>query len=163
MKKWLISLIADEKIKDYVRQERAEQKAADEVFYLEAQRALRKRYQKAFDKNGQDYIVKLKQKLSEARRKDLDTITELRNELKALKEQNDRYLQAVAVVAPFAHKMQIHYSKLVEESKETAMVENRRYAKISQENDQLETDIRLLSNVIPRLNNLLREDIPEVE
>jgi hypothetical protein len=161
IKKLIISLFADEDLKNHIRDERADQKAVDEIFYLDAQVRLRKRYQAAFDKNAQGYHTALKRKLVELRKVDTENIKKLKEEIRRLQETNDRYLQAVAMVAPAGHKLQIHHAKMVEDAKETAMQENRRYARIAQQSDELDSDMRNLLGIMPKLQNLLKSDLEE--
>lgn len=159
IKKFLLKLLTD----DAMREAKETQKAEDETFYLEAQRKLRKRYQAAFDKNASDYAKKVKKKIIEVREKDQEEIKNLKAEIKRLKEENDRYLSAVAMVAPYGHKLQIHHTRMVEEAKADAMAENRRYARLSQQGDALEADISTLTVLMPKIKDLLRIDEEKME
>jgi hypothetical protein len=154
-KNFIISLFSDDDFKDYVRSERAKQRGEDDVFYLNNEQQIRNIHQADIDKLHKNYKNKFKEKLSEYRKADGLTISNLQNDNKLLREENNKYLQAIAMLSPFAHKMQIHYNRLAEEAKENAMIGNRQYAKISQENDSLEIDVRMLSGIMPKINNLI--------
>jgi hypothetical protein len=143
---------------------RAKERATCEEHFLNELSIQRKRFQCKLNDREKELSSE-----HEKREKDIETkfgieISRLFNRIAVLEDENRRYLEAVSRVAPYAYKLESIAQSLAVESQEIAVEKARKMANINNVKHELESTMRKIEKLSPKLNKLMNIDseYPEV-
>ena len=142
---------------------KSEERIRCEILYLDEIKKEKKIYREDLEDQKKELNSESNKKIRELETKFGLEISRLNNRIAFLEDENRRFLKAVSLISPYAYKLESIASSLAVESQDIAVEKARKLANINNAKHELETTIRKIEKLSPKINKLMNVNIEFVE